>query len=65
MLNDPKAIAHVLGGQTTTYHLEESLREFLRMVTGKCTKTTTVLKLIMYFFRERNCIRRWLIISLL
>ncbi|KAF8523828.1 cytochrome P450 [Gautieria morchelliformis] len=35
MLNDPKAIAHVLQGQTTSYHLEESLRQFLSLVTGK------------------------------
>lgn len=34
MLNDPNAIQHVMNGQTTTYHLEESLREFLRLVTG-------------------------------
>ena len=34
MLNDPKAIAHVLQGQTTAYHLEESVREFVRMIAG-------------------------------
>lgn len=34
MINDPNAIQHILQGQTTTYHLEESLREFLRVVTG-------------------------------
>ena len=37
MLNDPKAISQVLHGQTTSYHLEESLRQFLTMVTGPYT----------------------------
>ena len=35
MINDPNAIQHVLSKQTTVYHLESSLREFLRVVTGK------------------------------
>lgn len=35
MLNDPKAISHVLQGQTISYHIEESLRQFLIMVTGQ------------------------------
>jgi len=35
MLNDANAIQHVLKGQTTSYGLEDSLRQFLRLVTGE------------------------------
>jgi len=35
VLNDAHAIQHVLKGQTTSYVLDKSLREFLRLVTGE------------------------------
>ncbi|KZT54811.1 cytochrome P450 [Calocera cornea HHB12733] len=35
VLNDANAVQHVLKGQTTSYLLDKSLREFLRLVTGE------------------------------
>ncbi|EJT99567.1 cytochrome P450 [Dacryopinax primogenitus] len=35
MLNDANAIQHVLRGQTISWGLEDSLRQFLRLVTGE------------------------------